>query len=855
MFKQASLMTRVTLFTLAAFVVGVWALFLCARLTLREDMEQLIGEQQLANVTLMANSIDSALAERLAALALAAPHTGRAMAQGAAAVQADIANRELLQSHFNGGLFVTGQDGTVIADAPHAPDRIGANHMDIATASVPRQEGIAVIGHPVSDKTIKTPVLSLSVPILDASQTTVGLLAGSIRLDQPNFLDRLMDGNHSRTGAYLLADPARNLYITSSDKTRIMQPLPRTGASASFDRFATGQGGHGLVVNDRGDDVLVAARWVPSVGWYLAIEIPATEVFAPVKRLEIRLLLATLALSGLLGALMWWMLKRQLSPMLNAIETLSTLRTGTQPIQALPISQPDEIGNLIDGFNSLLVTLTQREQALASCEAFKLAVLNSMTTEICVLDASGIIVAANAAWLQFGVDNGGTDGAFQPSNVQGIGVGTNYLAACHVQGGAHDVGLRIQAVLSGQSSGFELEYPCHSPAKPRWFSMAVTPLHVPGGGAVVTHTDITERKRTEDKLRIAATAFDSENAVMVTDAKGIILQVNRAFTRLTGYAPADVLGRTPKLLQSGQHDVAFYNFMWKTISSNGKWQGEVWDRSKPGDLLPFWLSISAVKDTEGSTTNYVGTLYDISERKNAETALIALNAELTHSRQRLRELAAQTEGLREEERKYIAREVHDELGQLLTALRMDIAMLVPLYGASCPTLQPKVQDMKALVDKAILGVRNVAMNLRPAVLDLGLIPALEWLCDEFSQRGHLVCSLHHDETDLVLDEARTMVVFRIAQESLTNALRYAKATRVSISCHQLDGQLQMEVRDNGQGFDVVAATQKQSFGLLGMQERALALKGRVDVSSTPGRGTVVSVSIPLHADHMKEHAT
>jgi len=434
-------------------------------------------------------------------------------------------------------------------------------------------------------------------------------------------------------------------------------------------------------------------------------------------------------------------------------------------------------------------------------------------------------------------------------------VGTNYLSACSVQSGMHDVGLRIQAVLSGHSAGFELEYPCHSPAKQRWFSMAVTPLDVPAGGAVVTHTEITERKCTEDKLRIAATAFDSENAVMVTDAKGIILQVNRAFTRLTGYAPAEVLGRTPKLLQSGQHDVAFYNFMWKTISSNGKWQGEVWDKSKPGDLLPFWLSISAVKDTEGSTTNYVGTLYDISERKNAETALIALNAELTHSRQRLRELAAQTEGLREEERKYIAREVHDELGQLLTALRMDIAMLVPLYGASCPTLQPKVQDMKALVDKAILGVRNVAMNLRPAVLDLGLIPALEWLCDEFSQRGHLVCSLHHDETDLVLDEARTMVVFRIAQESLTNALRYAKATRVSISCHQLDGQLQMEVRDNGQGFDVVAATQKQSFGLLGMQERALALKGRVDVSSTPGRGTVVSVSIPLHADHMKEHAT
>ncbi len=855
MFKQASLKTRVTLFTLAAFLVGIWTLFIYARLTLRDDIQQLIGEQQLTNVTSMASSVESELTDRLVALELAARHIGPVMAQGPAAVQADIASRELLQSHFNGGLFVAGQDGTAMADFPHAPDRIGTNYMDRTSVSVPLQEGIAFIGRPALGKTLKAPVFSLSVPIRDAGHKPVGVLVGTINLGKPNFLDKLIDGNHSQKGATLLAAPAHNLYVTSSDKARIMQPLPGIGSSALFDRFANGQDGHGVVVNARGDEMLVAARWIPSAGWYMAIEFPATEVFAPAERLQSRLLQATLLLSLLLGALTWWMLKRQLSPMLDAIDTLSTQRTGTQPIQALPIAQPDEIGNLIDGFNSLLVTLTQREQALASSEAFKLAVLNSMTTEICVLDASGVIVAANAAWQQFGVDNADATGASHPSCAQGIGVGANYLSACSPQSNVDDVAQRIQAVLSGQSPGFELEYPCHGPDAPRWFSMAVTPLHLPEGGAVITHTDITERKHTENKLRIAATAFDSENAVMVTDARGIILQVNRAFTRFTGYTPSEVLGRTPKLLQSGQHDAGFYAHMWKTIAANGKWQGEVWDKSKPGNLVPFWLSISAVKDAEGGITNYVGTLYDISERKNAEAALITLNAELTRSRQRLRELAAQTEGLREEERKHIAREVHDELGQLLTALRMDIAMLVPLYGAHCPALQPKVQDMKALVDKAIQGVRDVVMNLRPAVLDLGLIPALEWLCDEFSQRSHLVCTLDHDEADLVLDEARTMVVFRIAQESLTNVSRYARATRANISCRQQGDHLHMEVRDNGQGFDVAAATRKQSFGLLGMQERALALKGRVDVSSTPGRGTVVSVSIPLYADQMKEDAT
>lgn len=152
MLKQASLKTRVTLFTLAAFLMGIWTLFIYARLTLRDDMQQLIGEQQLANVTSIARSVESELTDRLVALELTAQHLGPAMAHGPAAVQADIASRELLQSLFNGGVFVTGPDGTAIADFPHAPDRIGTNYMDRTSVSVPLQEGIAFIGRPALGK-------------------------------------------------------------------------------------------------------------------------------------------------------------------------------------------------------------------------------------------------------------------------------------------------------------------------------------------------------------------------------------------------------------------------------------------------------------------------------------------------------------------------------------------------------------------------------------------------------------------------------------------------------------------------------------------------------------------------------
>jgi diguanylate cyclase (GGDEF)-like protein/PAS domain S-box-containing protein len=130
--------------------------------------------------------------------------------------------------------------------------------------------------------------------------------------------------------------------------------------------------------------------------------------------------------------------------------------------------------------------------------------------------------------------------------------------------------------------------------------------------------DITERKQTEAELHLAATAFESQEAMMITDANNVILRVNYAFTQVTGYTAEEVIGQTPKLLQSGRHDAEFYKEMWQTINTTGKWQGEVWDRHKKGDIYPKWLSISAVKDKNGIVTNYIGSHIDITERKANE---------------------------------------------------------------------------------------------------------------------------------------------------------------------------------------------------------------------------------------------
>ena len=251
---------------------------------------------------------------------------------------------------------------------------------------------------------------------------------------------------------------------------------------------------------------------------------------------------------------------------------------------------------------------------------------------------------------------------------------------------------------------------------------------------------------------------------------------------------------------------------------------------------------------DGTVISAVGITQDITERKNAETAMFNLHRDLEESRQRLRELAAQNEARREGERKHIAREVHDELGQVLTALRMDISLLGMRFGTLDPALSDKVLDMKGLVDRAILGVRNVAVNLRPTALDMGLVSAVEWLCNEFTRQTTIACVLHAPEEDIDLDETRAVVVFRIVQESLTNITRYAQASQVDITLGQLGNELWVRVRDNGRGFDLDAASRKKSFGLLGMRERALAMGGQVNITSAPGQGTVIDVTIPIDLD-------
>ncbi len=226
-------------------------------------------------------------------------------------------------------------------------------------------------------------------------------------------------------------------------------------------------------------------------------------------------------------------------------------------------------------------------------------------------------------------------------------------------------------------------------------------------------------------------------------------------------------------------------------------------------------------------------------------------AELQDANQQLRLLAAHLQSAREEERTHIAREIHDEIGTLMTAIKMDLAFLGrEINGTGSPkspdALREEINATTKLVDDAIESVHQIARELRPGVLDhLGLRAALEWQLQEFQERAKIECQFHSDLDELHLDTARSTAVFRILQEVLTNVARHARATRVETNLRKEDLHLILEVRDNGQGISEAQISNVNTFGLLGMRERAHVFGGDVVFHGLPGEGTVVTVRIPV----------
>lgn len=359
-----SLKTRVTLFTLSVFLISIWSLVIMASRMLRSDMEEQLGSHQYSSASFVAKSIDRELGERFNILRKVAGRINEVRPTKPAEMQLLLEERLILQGPFNGGVAFVDADGTLQAEVPGSAGRVGINYKDREYIATTLREGLSTISPPLIGKKPLSPLFGMAVPIFSADGKVIGGLVGVTYLDQPNFLDSITEKSYGKTGSYLLIAPHERLIVTASDKQRILEKLPDAGINPALDHFINGAEGYGQLVDPNGVEVLAATKAVPVANWYVAVTLPSSEAFAPINTMLKAILSTATLLSLLASAFTWWMLRRQLLPMVSAAHTLAALAEGKEALRILPVVSEDEIGQLIGSFNRLIETLQQREAAL-----------------------------------------------------------------------------------------------------------------------------------------------------------------------------------------------------------------------------------------------------------------------------------------------------------------------------------------------------------------------------------------------------------------------------------------------------------------------------------------------------------
>ena len=327
-FRWQSLRTRLTIFILTIFLLSIWSLALYASRMLHGDMERMLGEQQFSTVSIVAARVNQELSDRLRAVEKIASGITPAMLKDPAFVQRYLKHCMVIEVFFSGGLFVTPTDGRVIADvaSPRGP-RIGINYSDREWMGEVLK-GKAVISEPVVGKMSRKPGFAIAAPVFGGSGEVVGAVVGVVDLEWPSFLDEITGRRFGKSGSYFVIAPRQKVVVTSTNRNLVMRPLSPLSMNPLTKRYLQGYEGSGIAVDPWGVEVLVSAKRIPAAGWIVIARIPTNEVFAPIHAMQMRVLIAAILLSLLVGGLAWWWLRRCLAPVFDTIETLAAWSDG-----------------------------------------------------------------------------------------------------------------------------------------------------------------------------------------------------------------------------------------------------------------------------------------------------------------------------------------------------------------------------------------------------------------------------------------------------------------------------------------------------------------------------------------------
>ena len=509
-------------------------------------------------------------------------------------------------------------------------------------------------------------------------------------------------------------------------------------------------------------------------------------------------------------------------------------------------------------------------------------VFDAIPTPIVVLDRKGTIRRVNRAWIEF------ASGAAIPQSESSLGASFQnaFRRAAKDSQLIQEVWTGIRSVLSERFDQFEFEY--QSTHADRWYRFSATPFsNGNNSGAILMQVDVTAHRRTEvlmrefsdlgNKLSSATTAQEAARIILATadrlfgwDCAYLHLyspETNRLRPILTidiidgkkvdvssDYLPERPSARTMAIIRKGGRLI-----LRKKGNVGSLGFGFFGDTARPSQsimVVPIQNGkrVSAVLSIDSYTPfaynrSDLAALQALANHCGGALERIWAQEALRESEEKLRALAARLHNAREEESLRIAREIHDELGQAMTGLKMDLVWLGKRVAnatsdLSTMALLERIKGMAQITDDTIKSVRRISSDLRPGILDdLGLVAAIEWLARDFATRSGLRCEVIAPKKRTMPDQARATVVFRIFQEILTNIARHAQATHVRIELRITARKVVLDVRDNGVGISPKAAA-GNSLGIIGMRERALLFGGVVSIETIKPSGTAVIVEIP-----------
>lgn len=569
--------------------------------------------------------------------------------------------------------------------------------------------------------------------------------------------------------------------------------------------------------------------------WHIFVWQASNEIFAATKNL-LTWIASAGAFSVVLLVLMGTYVSNRITKPIRKLQEATTRIGRGDMMVKVPVESGGEIGELAESFNKMTQTLKatrlsernhldRLQQALANLKESEMhlqAIMENALDSIITIDEKGIIQTFNPATEKiFG---------YKASEVIGKSVDVlmpepdksqhdEYIQRYLSTGVAKIIGFGREVLgLRKDGSVFPME-------------LAVSEMYLEGKRQFIGIVrDITERKQAEEELKKHTeeiknlSKFPSENPspVLRVGNDGIVLYANAPALSLLGDRNSQIGGPIASYFRA---------VISKARESNLSKEIEVNHKNRI-----FSFEVMPVVDA-----NYVN-IYgrDITERKQAED-------EFRNSREQLRNLSRKLQSAQEEERSRIAREIHDELGQALTALSLDLAWLERKLPQEQGPILNQIHSMIQFIDTTIERVQKIVTELRPQILDdLGLCDALKWQIKEFKKRTGIQCELTLNPKEIHLDPDRSTTIFRIYQEALTNVARHASASKVFASFKQIKNQLELEIRDNGKGIEEDQISNPKSLGLIGVYERALLLGGTVHIQGRPGKGTTITVRIPIN---------